>query len=301
MAHTFPAVIDLSWGRPPPQDIVDEGYTGVGRYLGYDYGPGGRDISKEEMQSYLDKGLQVFFIVESGNNSVRQGWAKGVEQANMANDRLHTLGVPTNTRIVGTAVDYAASLDDLRGPIAEYAKGFNSVSDYSHIPYGNDRALDILCGELKMYDCGWQTRAWSGGRVSKYACMMQEVGYVLNNTSDHNSIYSMEDVNKLLHPVVIKPAQEEDDMPAKRLYFTNTKDSEWVTSVFKAEKGSQHVFRYNDMTCEVRHVGPTELKLAQQYAPIDPTILWQGGVQGVAGELPDEYLDGMTLVPHDKY
>lgn len=298
--HTFPACTDHSWGRPPPQDIKNAGYTGVGRYLGYDFGPGGRDISKEEMDSYLAVGLQVFFIVEGGANSVRQGWAKGVEHANMANDRLHALGIPTTTRIVSPAVDYDAPAVDLRGPVAEYAKGFGSVSNYPHIPYGNDRALDVLCGELHLFDCGWQTRAWSGGRVSKFACMMQEVGYVLNNTSDHNSIYVMSDVEKLLHPIPVAPA-EEDDMAAKKVYFTNTKDSKWVVDVFGAEPGTQHVFRYNDVTFEVRHVHPTEFDLIRYLGGNDPSVVWVGGVQNVPGELPDAFLNGMTLVPHDKY
>lgn len=296
--HTFPAVTDHSWARPSPMDIINAGYTGVGRYLGYD--TNGRDISKQELQSYLDVGLQVFFIVQGGKSTVLGGYDQGVKHADMANDRLHDLGVPTNVRIVSTVVDYDAPDSDIRNRIPSYTHGFQMRSNYDHIPYGKDRVLDILCGELQLFDCGWQTRAWSGGRVSKYACMMQEVGYVLNDTSDHNSIYVMGDVEKLLHPLTTTPEEEEEMADSRRLYFTNTKDSKWVSEVFGAEPGSQHVFRHNLVTRDVRHCGPAELEKAILWKN-DPTIVWQGGVPGVAGELDDSYIDGMTLIPHNKY
>lgn len=94
--------------------------------------------------------------------------------------------------------------------------------------------------------------------------------------------------------------QEDDEEVAKRIYFKNTKDSQWVVNVFNAKPGEQHIFRYNNVTHEVRHVGPREMKTALLWKN-DPSIVWQGGQVGVPGELTDDYLDGMTLVPHDKY
>lgn len=95
-------------------------------------------------------------------------------------------------------------------------------------------------------------------------------------------------------------AQEDEMADSRRLYFTNTKDSKWVVEVFGANPGEQHVFRHNLVTRDVRHCGPAELEKAMIWKH-DPTIVWQGGVPGVAGELDDSYIDGMTLVPHAKY
>lgn len=232
MPKTFPAVTDHSWGRPPPQAIKDAGYIGLGRYLGYDVN--GRDISKQELLGYLNVGLRVFFIVQGGKNTVLGGWAKGAEHGRMANERLRDLGVPPGSvKIVSTVVDYDAPGSDVRGPIAEYAKGFNSTSLYEHIPYGSDKTLNILCGELGLFPCGWQTCAWSGGRTSAYACMTQEIGYVLGDTSDHNNIINMEDVDILLHPATPAPEpEEEEEMPAVIHLWTSSKNNrEWLESI----------------------------------------------------------------------
>lgn len=238
MASTFPAATDHSWARPSPNLIKSAGYMGLLRYLGDQYGLGGRDLSIAEQASYHDVGLKVGYIVEGAANTVRRGAPAGVEMANMANDRLTALGVPKSVPIVSTAVDYEAPPSELRGPIADYHRAFEDTCAWKDgRPYGNDLALNVLIGELKLAPCGWQTRAWSGSRVSPYACMMQEIGYVLANTSDHNSIYRLDDVEPMLWHPDEKPGTtpgtdtEEEDMAPQTYMLTSTRENrKWLTS-----------------------------------------------------------------------
>lgn len=236
MAFNFPAVSDHSWARPSPNLIKGSGYLGVMRYIGPNNGPGQRDLSLAEMQSYHAVGLKVGFIVQGAKDTVRLGEQQGRKYARMANDQLSRLGVPRDVRIIGTTVDYQAPRADLVGPIADYHHGFNDECGWAGDPYGNDVALNTLVGELGLSPCGWQTRAWSGGRVSPHACMMQEVGYVLADTSDHNSIYRMGDVELLVwHPDDIPgstpaPPEEETDMPPRTFMLTSTRANRaWLT------------------------------------------------------------------------
>lgn len=231
MPKTFPAVSDHSWARPDPSYILASGYLGVGRYLGYDTVTTPRDITKTEMQSYYNAGLDVFFIVQAGKDSVKAGWQQGVQHADMANALLYDLGIPTDVWIVSTVVDYEATVHELRGGIADYARGFKSRSNYEHIPYGSALTLDILCGEQGMFPFGWQTRAWSYGRTSAYACMTQETGYVLGGTSDHNNILYMQDVEKLLwHPDERSvPPKKDEDMPTTIIMTTSRNNRAWLT------------------------------------------------------------------------
>lgn len=236
MPFNFPAVSDHSWARPSPAFIKASGYLGVMRYIGQNYGPGQRDLSLAEMQSYHAEGLKVGFICEGDAHTVRGGEQAGRQMARMANDRLAALGVPRTIQVVSTAVDYQAPRGDLLGPIADFHRGFEDECAWNGVPYGNDEALNVLVGEMHLAPCGWQTRAWSGGRTSVHACMMQEVGYVLANTSDHNSIYQLDETERLVwHPdekpgTEPTPEPEEDTDMARTYLLTSTRGNQkWLT------------------------------------------------------------------------
>lgn len=230
MSGTFPAYSDHSWGRPGAQAIKDAGYLGVMRYLGDP--SNGRNLGQAEMDSYHDVGLLVGYIWESGASRVLDGYNAGRDDANSANYWMDQLGVPSDVPVIGTTVDFDANADQLRGPIADYARGFEDASKRPQQPYGSDRTLDILCGELGLFPCGWQTRAWSGGRVSKYACMMQEVGYVLGDTSDHNSILNLEQAQDLGWNPTIAPEQPkpQEDEPMLTIWWSEPNDP-WVRDI----------------------------------------------------------------------
>jgi hypothetical protein len=233
MAKTFPAYTDHSWGRPGAQAIKDSGYLGVMRYTGDP--ANGKNLGRAEMDEYHRLGLLVGHIWETTANRVLSGFPGGAEDGPKANWWLDQLGVPDDVTIVGTCVDFAASPEQIRGPIRDYAIGFSRNSKRRQIPYGNDVALNILCSETDLFPCGWQTVAWSGGRLSRYACMLQQAGYVLNNTSDHNSIINLADAQSLgwnpnNQAVVHPPTKPPEDEEMLTIWWCAPNDS-WLENV----------------------------------------------------------------------
>jgi glycoside hydrolase-like protein len=240
---TFPAFTDHSWGRPGAQAIKGAGYLGVMRYLGDP--SNGRNLGKPEMDSYHRVGLLVGFIWEGAANRVLSGFSGGAQDGPAANDWADKLGVPNNVPIIGTTVDFQASVDQLRGPIADYAKGFSRNSKRPQLPYGSDTTLNVLCGELGLFPCGWQTRAWSAGRVSRFACMIQEVGYVLGDTSDHNSILMLDEATKLgWNPNIVTPKPQEDEDVKAQILWTKA-DSQWARDVAGLTENRPYAFWWN--------------------------------------------------------
>lgn len=220
----FPAAVDYSVARPAPLSIKMAGYTGVMRYLGVD----NRCIGWGERNALLSAGLGIGFVYETSANRTLSGLSAGKSDAHMANGYADLLGIPKTHPLVIVTIDFQASDAQIRGPIADYAHGAITESERPVRPYGHYRALEILCGELGLYPCGWQCAAWSGtgsgsggygvdvnGQhrpLSKYACLYQSVGYVLNNTSDHNSLH-MDKTELLWHPNWDKPADKPTNQP----------------------------------------------------------------------------------------
>jgi hypothetical protein len=247
MAKLFPAYTDCSWGRPGAQNIRNAGYLGVGRYLGDP--ANGRNLSKEEMDSYHQVGLRVFFIWEQAANRVLSGFSGGAADGPEANRWADSLGVPNDVPIIGTTVDFGATADQLRGPIADYAKGFARNSKRVHLPYGSYDTLEILCGELGLFPCGWQTAGWSGygsgsggsyvcgdgttRRVSRYSCMFQDIGYVLADTSDHNGILMSGEAQKLgWLPGAPAPTPRKKAKRMKTFIWSSSKNNrDWLESI----------------------------------------------------------------------
>lgn len=225
MARLFPAVTDHSWGRPGAHAIRDAGYLGVMRYVGDP--KNGKFISEEEMKEYHDAGLFVGFVNEGDARDVLDSPDKARERARITNSWMDKFGVPDNIHIMGVVVDFDATVQQTRGPIADYARAYKEASKRPVLPYGSYVVLETLCGELGIFPCGWQTCGWSGfgkgsggsypcsdgtnRRLSIYACMFQDVNYVLNDTSDHNGILMPDFVRKVLWNPDVKetPTQEE--------------------------------------------------------------------------------------------
>ncbi len=245
MAYRFPAAIDYSWGRPTPRQIRDSGYLGAFRYLGGDSedftGHQGRDISKAELNALINERLLVGFVWETSANRVLSGRAGGVEDGQKANWYMDALGIPRSVPVIGVTVDFDAHHDQLISPIAEYARGMKASSAREVYPYGSYNTLEVLCGELKLFPCGWQCAAWSGNgtgsggfiggrRLSRYACMYQDVGYVLSDTSDHNIILMTDMIKRLAwNPLLtVNPQAQQKDEDDMASVVRPKKDSVWL-------------------------------------------------------------------------
>lgn len=211
--------VDYSYARPSPKGLAEAGYMGAVRYVGYD----ARCITYFEQQLLHRAGLGVGYVYEGAADRVLGGRTLGRSDAIFTNQFLDSLGVPQWVPVFGVTVDFEASAQQLRGPIADYARGWLDESTRPVRCYGNYRTLDVLCGELGLLLCGWQCVAWSYGRVSSYACMFQHFGGPVPGT-DHNDI--LMPVDFLWHPDIPDPAAtpplEEDDVTPEQMETLKT-------------------------------------------------------------------------------
>lgn len=231
----FPAAVDYSWSRPSPSSIAAAGYMGALRYLGAS--GDGRAVTANEIAALHAAGLGVGFVYESTSDRTLSGAAGGSADAARANAIADAIGVPDSLPLVLVTIDFGATAAQLRGPIAEYARAAIASSKRPVRAYGHNLAVEILCGELGLFPCAWQCAAWSGtgsgsaGTIqcgdgsnrplSRFACFFQDVGYVLGNSSDHNSLH-MDRTELLWHPDWMpgttsptpQPPKDEDTMDA---------------------------------------------------------------------------------------
>jgi hypothetical protein len=192
----FPAVVDYSYGRPSPSSIANSGYVGALRYLGHD----GRCLTRGEADGLLAAGLGIGLIYEEAASACLGGWNTGVQHANNANRYADEVGAPDVP--IFYAVDFQPTPDQLYGPIVEYFRGAMSVGGRPVLAYGCAMVMQCLCGDVVFPD-SWQCAAWSypgtapgtpindGGWnlvLSPYASILQCIGYVLGDTSDHNNL-----------------------------------------------------------------------------------------------------------------
>lgn len=204
-------IADYSWARPTPAALKAAGYIGVIRYVG----PGnrGRDVTRDEIHRLHLGGLGVGLVWETTTTAALAGWQAGYADVERANHYADRHGYPDHLPIF-YAVDTDVSPAAIRGPVADTFRGAIRASKRPVRPYGECDVLDILCGELKLMDCGWQCMAWSRGRLSPYRCMYQLYPPRMDGQVDANEIGPMP-LDFLWHPHIEygHVAHEEDDMP----------------------------------------------------------------------------------------
>lgn len=194
--------LGLDYATPLPTSLLPEavraGYTFVLRY-----GPPSiYKASMAECEAIRAAGLAFGHIFQVQADRALRGAAQGAEDGRTLDQWATDCGAPLTTRLIYVATDFEATDAQVRGPIAEYARAFDQACRRPTMPYGHYRAMEILCGELKIAPYGWQCAAWSGAgsgsggsfrcndgsvrRLSKYAAMFQDVGYVLGGRADSN-------------------------------------------------------------------------------------------------------------------
>ena len=181
--------VDYSWSHPSPTAIKAAKYVGALRYLSYE---SGKNISLAEAQALHNAGLGVGLVWETTANMMLRGAAGGADDSREANRQADALGFPAD-RPIYYAVDFQpsgaqyAALDAYMSAVTGRTGGVYGCYDVAE--HFGQRQFKYI----------WQCAAWSGNgsgsggsiqgrRVSKYACLFQEVGYTLNNSSDVNDI-----------------------------------------------------------------------------------------------------------------
>jgi murein DD-endopeptidase MepM/ murein hydrolase activator NlpD len=164
--------IDYSRARPGVELIKSLGCVGAVRYLSdrnlTDSSTNPKDITAAEAQKLLDAGLKLALVWEITAARAGAGIEAGVADAKAAEAQADALGYPAHA-VIFYAVDY----DTTPTVVTPYFKGINSVAKRPVGVYGGVKIIDGLIGTLANY--GWQTIAWSAGKVSGKACLLQNV------------------------------------------------------------------------------------------------------------------------------
>ncbi|HKY67414.1 MAG TPA: glycoside hydrolase domain-containing protein [Acidimicrobiales bacterium] len=197
MTMTWPCVLDWSYADLSAQAVLDYGAVGAMRYLGHD----GRCITGAERDEMLSHGVGIGLIYETSARRPLEGYSAGLTDALTANDLADELGAPGSVPIF-YAVDFQPTSGELVGPITDYFRGAIEAYGREVANYGCAAVVDHLHRTFAQMT-SWQCAAWSypgtapgtpisdGGWnliLSPYACMLQNIGYVLGDSADHNSL-----------------------------------------------------------------------------------------------------------------
>jgi hypothetical protein len=197
VTQTHPALVDYSYGRPGGATIAGAGYLGAMRYLGND----GRCIFSSEVADLHAHGVGIGLIWETTADRTLDGYHAGVEDAGRADGEADELGAPVVP--IFYCVDFAPDPGQLYGVISDYFAGARASTRRPVGAYGCASVMQAIVGDNKLAEVGWQCAAWSypgtapgtpindGGWdliLSPYASMLQTIGYVLGDTSDHNNL-----------------------------------------------------------------------------------------------------------------
>lgn len=167
-------VLDYSSGSPAPAAIKSARYVGVVRYVGT---PGrGKNLTRAEAQGLHAAGIPISLVYEDSAGWMLQGLAAGEAAARAALTDAQNCGV--GVRCVYFAADVDVTSTAQMVGVERCLDGAAGVLGRGRVGvYGEADVIDACLGQ-KHATFGWQTRAWSGGRVSSRAHLLQQVGYV---------------------------------------------------------------------------------------------------------------------------
>jgi hypothetical protein len=177
--------IDYSFASIDSNAIRGAGYEFVVRYIG----TSGKCITQAEYQRHHAAGLGVALVYEAGAADALNGAQTGHDHAVRANAAADALGFPRTRPIY-----YACDFDD-RGDartfekLTAYFDAASAVGVREVGVYGSSRVCDWFRARGGKW--AWQTVAWSKGRVSGGAQLLQQVTHAA--TIAGTSIHSYDD------------------------------------------------------------------------------------------------------------
>lgn len=163
--------VDYSFSRPSPACLRRQGHEFVVRYLSAS--SSAKNLDAHELARLWNAGLAVVLVYQDGTSDMLRGHAEGVRDAHAAKAGADALDWPTHRPI------YFA-LDQDPGPLSTaqigacrlYLDGAASVLGRQRVGvYAGYRGIELLCPRWAPW--GWQTYAWSRGRISDRAHFRQ--------------------------------------------------------------------------------------------------------------------------------
>lgn len=185
-------VIDYTngWGGfAGAADVKAHGFDGIMRYLSHNPA---KDLTAAERDEARAHGLSIGLVFESTARRASEGHDAGRADAVFANARAGALGYPAECTLW-----YAVDFDAAPSQVQPYFDGIGSEPGRTHAPYGGVRVIDGVSFPGR----GWQTVAWSHGRVSARAGLLQ------------SGFHGSYDTNQVLAADYGQWHQQGDDVP----------------------------------------------------------------------------------------
>jgi hypothetical protein len=157
--------VDYAWQHPDPAQIKAAGYDFVVRYLSNDPT---KNLTVAERDSLWAHNLNVLLVWESYAARALAGTQAGIDDARNAVAQAAALGHPPDVPLF-FACDTNATANQAR----PYFKGVASVRPCVGV-YGGIAVVDTLIADGTVR-YGWQTCAWSAGKVSQVAHLYQRL------------------------------------------------------------------------------------------------------------------------------
>lgn len=159
--------LDYAWAHISPAELHRAGVSFVCRYLS----DSGKDLGLQEARVLRGAGIDIIVVWETSATRSLDGEHAGAVDARAALAEATRLGLPAH-RPIFFAIDY----DELsweNGAVDAYFRGVNSVLGVERTGvYGDADVADhlVAAGLVRWV---WQTYAWSAGRVSRHANLLQ--------------------------------------------------------------------------------------------------------------------------------
>lgn len=161
--------IDYAWSKPSPDALVRGGKTFVCRYLAYL--PNGKVLTSDERRSLHDAGLSIVLNWEQASGDMLKGYATGLAHAREAVRQANALGAP-DTAVIYFSCDVDISTSTQLNAVKDYLNGAIAALGRHRVGvYGEYSVIEAMVGTV--CDWGWQTYAWSAGKVSNKAHIYQ--------------------------------------------------------------------------------------------------------------------------------
>lgn len=154
---------DYAWERPDPKALYAAGYRFTCRYLSRD--TTGKNLTQAEAAALHAAGLSIVLNWEYFADAALSGYAQGRADAQDAVAQRGQVGAPANTPIY-FSVDFNATSDQIKGPVADYFLGVRSVLPLQQVGVYGGYAVVVAMLSNGLARYGWQTFAWSAGQWS---------------------------------------------------------------------------------------------------------------------------------------
>jgi len=164
---------DSSFTNPDAAAMAAAGYTFA---IGYVSPNPAKNLTADVMAAYSDAKILVGLVWESTAGRALAGKSAGAADGRAAEDQANALGYPVDA-VLFFAVDRNTSAGDYAA-IQAYAEAFNKATRRPVGIYGEADVIDhFVTPGAEPVQYGWQTAAWSAGRLSARAHLYQRVGH----------------------------------------------------------------------------------------------------------------------------